>query len=322
MQQRQIGKTGLKMGIMSIGGHGFREFFSRPAPSPEEGVEILKYLVGRGMTHFDCTYSIERLIYADYIEKAGLQGKLKPVLWDMVGPEAGLPIWPQTSADDMVANWRHQLAETGCERAGIAAFNTDPGHPDWWWEAVERIKNDGLAELVAAGIMAGGRVDEVPLYEHADVWDVICPYWNYTLRGQQFMVEFARENGIGVYSVGAFCRGAILEWPGVQPEEFVRPWIKWILREPSVCGFALSVSTLEQAKMAAEACDEKPMSPEEALYFHKMNFPVQIPYYRIAEGETAGIVQEFEVMTPEAHGSNMLTTGSRMIRWAGPLKKD
>jgi hypothetical protein len=57
------------------------------------------------------------------------------------------------------------------------------------------------------------------------------------------------------------------------------------------------------------------MSPEEALYFHRMNFPVQLPYYQILPGEKQGVVRDFEVVTPEAHGSNMLTTGNRMIRW-------
>ena len=128
---------------------------------------------------------------------------------------------------------------------------------------------------------------------------------------QQFLVEFAREHDIGVYSMGAFCRGAVFKWPGVQADELVRPWLKWILREPSVFAFALSVSTMEEAKAAVAASDDEPMSPEEALYLHRMNFPIQPVDYQIKDGE--GILRDFEFFTPDAHGSNMI--GKNMIRW-------
>ncbi len=89
----------------------------------------------------------------------------------------------------------------------------------------------------------------------------------------------------------------------MKPEEFVRPWLKWILREPAVAGFAMTLATVEQAELAVAACDGSPMSADDVMYLHRMNFPVQLPNYRRVDGTVE--LRDFEVFVPETHGSNM-----------------
>jgi aryl-alcohol dehydrogenase-like predicted oxidoreductase len=317
MQKRKIGKTGLETAPIILGGHGFLDFMGKPKPDIEEAVKVISFLADNGLTHVDSTFAEERQIYKMLFEKAGLEGKMLPVVWH------GWHGREEKNADDIVNNFKYELDELGCEKAGLAIFHNTAAplyqsmgsvenpYPDWVFEGFKRLKSEGLADAIGWGMLAGGRLAEQYLYEIWEEIDFIAPYWNYSLRRQQFLVEFAREHGIGVYSVGAFARGAVFKWPGVKPEELVRPWLKWIFRESSVFATSVSLSNIEEAKLAVAACDGKPMSGEEALYFHRLNFPIQMVDYRIHDGQSK--LQGFEVVSPDAHGSNMIS--STMLRW-------
>ncbi|AZN39950.1 aldo/keto reductase [Paenibacillus albus] len=316
MITRKLGSTTVETAPIVLGGHGFIDFMGRPKPAIEEAAKVVSYLAEQGLTHFDCTFASERQIYSEILKKTGLRGKLLPVIWH------GWHEREEKSADDIVSNFKYILDELGCEKAGMVIFhntwpegpaagNVEQPYPDWVFEGFQRLKSEGLADAVGWGMLSGGRLSEEYLYQIWEQIDFIAPYWNYSLRRQQFMVEFAREHGLGVYAVGAFARGAVFKWPGVKPEELVRPWLKWILREPSVFATSVSLSTMEEAQLTLSACDGKPMSGEEALYFHRMNFPIQMVDYRIHNGQRS--LQEFEMMSPEAHGSNMISRN--MIKW-------
>jgi aryl-alcohol dehydrogenase-like predicted oxidoreductase len=316
MQKRKLGRTNVETAPIVIGGHGFTEFMGKPRPSIDEATRVISFLAEQGLTHFDCTFAAERQVYSELLRKTGLAGKLLPVIWH------GWHGKEEKNADDIVNNFKYELRELGCEKAGLAIFhntwpegpvpgNIDHPYPDWVFEGFHRLKQEGLADAIGWGMLSGGRLSEEYLYQIWEQVDFIAPYWNFTLRRQQFMVEFAREHGLGVYAVGAFARGTVFKWPGVKPEELVRPWLKWILREPSVFATSVSLSTMEEAKQTVDACDGKPMSGEEALYFHRMNFPVQMVDYRIQDGQRK--LQEFEFVSPEAHGSNMIS--HTMLKW-------
>jgi hypothetical protein len=83
----------------------------------------------------------------------------------------------------------------------------------------------------------------------------------------------------------------------------VKPWLKWILREPAICSFAITCQSMAQLELALTACDGSPMSKEDCLYLHGLNLPVQLPNYRFENGEE--VLQDFEPFRPENHGSNM-----------------
>ncbi len=301
---RRVGKSKVTIPVLSMGGHAF---IWEPAPDDKLGGEILRYLLEHGVDHFDVTYARERQAYRRSIEAAGLSGKLKPIVWHMDHGH------PNDSRDDVIKSFRFELEELGCTSAAMGVFETNSSTPDWYYDAIRQLKADGLVGAVGLNLLNSAPDKELYIYSTGDFWDFITPYWSYSLRRGQFLVEWAREHGVGVYTVGPLGRGAFLKWPGVNPAEFVPPWLKWILREPSVCGFAMTLATLDQAKLAVAACNGTPMSTEEILYLHRMNFPVQLPNYHIVDGKVE--LQDFEIFVPETHGSNMFKRD--MVRWRG-----
>ncbi len=302
VQTRTLGKCGVTIPVLSMGGHAF---IWDGAPDAALGGQILGYLLDHGVTHFDVTYRRERQAYRAATDAAGLTGRLQPIVWHMDHGH------PNTSADEVIRSFRFELAELGCERAALAVFEGGPETPDWFYRALDRLKQDGLVQAVGLDVLNRAPDKELYLYGRTYPWDFITPYWSYSLRRSQFLVEWAREQGVGVYTVGPLGRGAFLKWPGVTPAEFVRPWLKWILREPAVAGFAMTLATLDQARLAVAACDASPMSTDDVLYLHRMNFPVQLPNYHLVDG--AAVMQDFEVFVPETHGSNMFKRD--MVRW-------
>ena len=299
---RTLGSSGVSIPVLSMGGH---TFIWEPTPDAALGGQILRYLLDHGVTTFDVTFQRERQAYKKAIAAAGLVGKMKPIVWHMDhGHE-------EKSKDDVIKAFRFQLDEMGCTSAKLAVFEGSEKTPDWYYDAITTLKNDGLVEAVGLDILNRAPDKELYLYSETYPWDFVTPYWSYSLRRGQFIIEWAREHNVGVYTIGPLGRGAFLKWPNVKPEEFVPPWLKWILREPSVAGFAMTLATLDQAKLAVAACDGSPMSTDDILYLHRMNFPIQLPNYQQIDGR-ADLV-DFEPFVPENHGSNMFKRD--MIRW-------
>ena len=299
---RPLGKSGISIPVLSMGGHAF---IWEPTPDAALGGRILRYLLDHGVATFDVTYARERQAYRKAIESAGLDGKLEPIVWHM---EHG---HEEKSKDDVIKAFRFELNEMGCKKAKLAVFEGSEQTPDWYYDAITTLKNDGLVDAVGLDVLNRAPDKELYLYSKTYDWDFITPYWSYSLRRGQFLVEWAREQGVGVYTVGPLGRGAFLKWPGVNPNEFVGPWLKWILREPAVAGFAMTLATMEQAELAVNACDGTPMSTDDVLYLHRMNFPIQLPNYQQTNAGVALV--DFEPFVPETHGSNMFKRD--MVRW-------
>lgn len=316
---RTLGNTGIDICPLIIGGHGILGGWHGEAEQTiDQAAATLRLLVDAGMTHFDYTFAHERRAFRQAIDAAGLQGQLKPIIWYM--DQEKHEQRAETSAQDVVDNVRFHLDELGCERAGalIKWDNRWPTEwPDYTLDAMDRLKAEGFTDAVGIGVLAGSRANEQYLWDTWQHWDFIAPYWNYSLRRSQMLVEFARERDLGVYSVGAFLRGAIFNWPGVTPERIVRPWLKWILREPSVFGFALSLQSRSQAEQAIPALDGEPMSQEEVQVLYDLNLPIQpVDYRQFPDGSSAAVPLEIvdqETQKDLATGTNMLS-GS-LYRW-------
>ena len=304
--KRVLGKSGVEIPILAMGGH---TFIWEPTPDAELGGKILRYLMEQGVSNFDVTFVKERHAYKAAIESAGITGKLEPILWHM---DHGID---QKSKDDVIKAFKLELEQLGCKKARLAIFEGSEQTPDWYYDAITTLKNDGLVDAVGLDVLNRAPDKELYIYSKAYPWDFITPYWSYSLRRGQFLVEWAREHNMGVYTIGPLGRGAFLKWPTVKPEEFVGPWLKWILREPSIAGFAMTLATLDQAKLAVAACDGTPMSTEDILYLHRNNFPIQLPNYRHLDGKVE--LKDFEIFVPENHGSNMFKRD--MVRW-GPVR--
>jgi len=78
LPKRKVGKTDIESSILIIGGHSFSDLPRKSMPNDEEAVKILKFLYDNGLSHFDCTWKIEREKYNTLLNKAGLKEKILP----------------------------------------------------------------------------------------------------------------------------------------------------------------------------------------------------------------------------------------------------
>jgi predicted aldo/keto reductase-like oxidoreductase len=136
VKKRSIGKKGLQIPVLSKGGH---TFIWEPTPDAKAGGEILRYLLEQGVETFDVTYARERQAYRKSIASAGLEGKLDPIIWHMEHRH------PNDSKDDVIKSFRFELEELGCKKARLAIFEGSENTPDWFYDAITQLKNDGRA---------------------------------------------------------------------------------------------------------------------------------------------------------------------------------
>lgn len=288
LPKRKIGKTDVETSILIVGGHSFSDLPRKVMPDTKTAVQILTYLYRHGMTHFDCTWKRERERFNILLEESGLREKLLPVVWH------GWHERVEHTTDQIVESFRIMLGQLGCKKAGMIIMNQwdhKEEHrvyyqhkdlknffADWFIEGFLKVKAEGLTDAIGWAVEPGPLADEFLSEIHQQI-DFIAPFWNYRDRRNQFLVEFARENGLGVFSIAPFRRGddSIFLNPGIKPSELIRPWLKWIFREPAVFATAISLPGMAEAEMALTALDDKPMSLDEVLYLKNLKIPIEWP---------------------------------------------
>ena len=175
MLQRSIGQSGQKMWPLVCGGHGLRGGWQgKDEQSLDQAVQTMQFLANAGMTHFDYTFARERHAYREVLRAAELDGKLKPVIWYMdQDKHEGRP---ETCLQDVIDNVRYHLDELDCEKAG-AVIRWDNRWPAEWPgyvpDAMQALKEQGLAEATGLGVLAGARANEAYLWDTWRSWDFL-----------------------------------------------------------------------------------------------------------------------------------------------------
>ena len=82
---------------------------------------------------------------------------------------------------------------------------------------------------------------------------------------------------MGIYVIAPFRRGedSIFLKHGIQSQDIVRPWLKWIFENQAVFATTVSLPNLAEAKMIVQALDKKPISPEEKEYLEKLGLSIE-----------------------------------------------
>lgn len=288
LPKRKVGKTDIEVSILVLGGHSVSDLPFKTMPTDDEAVELFQFLYEQGLTHFDCTWKRERKRYNLLLDKAGLKGKLLPIVWH------GWHNRVEQNADDIVESFKLMLDELGCEKAGMIIMNQwdhkeehlvyyrdrdrSKSFVNWFIEGFLRVKSDGLTDAI------GWAVEPGPLNRKflSEIWtqiDFIAPFWNFRDRRNQHLIEFAREKGLGVYDIAPFRRGddSMFRFPGIRAEELVGPWLRWIFQEPSVFGTAVSLPNFAEAKMVVEALTDLSMTSEDFAYLNDLNIGIEWP---------------------------------------------
>ena len=282
---RRVANTDINVFPLVIGGHSFSRLPDKTMPTDDEAIAIIEALVAGGVSHFDCTWEAERQAYSRLLERAGLKDNLQPIIWH------GWHDYEEKAPDDIVNAFRGVLGELGYSKASMVILNQwehgderkhfyldhekSKGFADWFWDGFGRIKELGLVDAVGWAVEPGPLNAEF-LNDNCKRIDFIAPYWNYRNRQNQHLVELAKKHQLGVYAVAPFCRGkrSIFNLGGVDHRKMIRPWLKWVLREPSVFAMPISLPSLEEAEETLAAYDDNPFGPEDAEFMKRL--PLEI----------------------------------------------
>jgi aryl-alcohol dehydrogenase-like predicted oxidoreductase len=244
-------------------------------PTDEEAVAILETLVAAGVSHFDCTWKSERQAYRRLLEHNGLREHLQPIIWH------GWHDYEEKTAGDIVNAFGSVLGELGYRKASMLIVNqwdhTDAhkhfylredkslGFADWFWEGIEEIKRLGLVDAIGWAVEPGPLNAPFLIDNHERI-DFVALYWNYRNRQNQNIVELAKAYQLGMYAVAPFGRGAgsLFRLPGIDHDKIIKPWLKWVLSEPSVFGMPISLPNLAEVRQTLAAFDGKVFDSDDA----------------------------------------------------------
>lgn len=272
---RSVPNTGIEVFPLVIGGHSFSSLPDKTMPTDDEAVAILETLVAAGGTHFDCTWKSERQAYRRLLEHNGLRERLQPIIWH------GWHDYEEKTADDIVSAFRGVLAELGCRKASMLIINqwdhTDAhshfyinhdksqGFADWFWEGMEEIKKLGLVDAIGWAVEPGPLNAQFLIENHKRL-DFVALFWNYRHRQNENLVALAKAYELSIYAVAPFGRGggSLFNVPGIDPDIIVRPWLKWVLAEPSVFGMPISLPNLSEVRQTLASFDGKAFGPGDA----------------------------------------------------------
>jgi aryl-alcohol dehydrogenase-like predicted oxidoreductase len=287
----KVGNTDVEVFPLVLGGHSVSRLPDKTMPDDDEAIAILHLLVSRGVTHFDCTWKEERQAFDRLLEKGDLKSKIQPIMWH------GWHGREERTADDVVEAIGVMLSQLGYDKGSMIILNQweqwehaderkhyysnedhAQGFADWFFEGFARAKQLGLVDAIGWGVEPGPLNAEF-LYRNHERFDFIVSYWNYRMRQNQFLVEFARDHHMGVYAVAPFGRGqgSIFKMEGIDHQKLLRPWLKWVSREPSVFAMPISLPNLEEARATSAVFDGLPMSAEEALFLQQLPTEIRLP---------------------------------------------
>lgn len=288
LPKRTIGATGTEASMLILGGHSLSDLPGKKMPTTAEAVEILQFLYNHGLTHFDCTWKEERINFNLALDQAGLTDKLLPIVWH------GWHNRIERTADEIVDSFHLMLKELGCRKAGMIVMNQwehadaqkgfyrgeDHRNPftDWFVEGFLKVKAEGLTDAICWAVEPGPLGEDF-LHEIYTEIDCIAPFWNYRDRRNQSLVEFARDQQLGVYAIGPFRRGedSLFNLPNINVGKVLRPWLKWVFQNPAVFGTAISLPSLEEAQTIVEALEGyTPLTAEEEASLQNLGLPVEM----------------------------------------------
>lgn len=282
---RKVLNTNIEVFPLVIGGHSFSSLPDKTMPADYEAVAILETLVAAGVSHFDCTWKAERQAYRRLLERNGLRERLQPIIWH------GWHEYEEKTAGDIVHAFRGVLGELGYRKASMMIINqwehTDAhrhfylhhdksqGFADWFWEGVEEIKRLGLVDAVGWAVEPGP-LNAQFLTDNRERIDFVALYWNYRHRQNQNLVELAEAYQLGIYAVAPFGRGggSLFNLPGIDPDKIIRPWLKWVLNEPSVFAMPISLPNLSEVRQTLAAFDGNVFGPDDAEVLQQCLSPI------------------------------------------------
>lgn len=285
MQYRPVGDTGLEVSTLGIGTMRFKD--------KDNAVETIDHEIKLGLTYIDIGSAYSYKSFDENAEGwvgAALQGRdtSKLVISAKAQPRAGEPQVEKglgiNSADQM-----RQCIDNSLKRVGVDRFDFyqfwDLSAPDHFeaatagdeapLKALLKAKDEGLVDHL--GFTSHGKPDDIIEWLKAvPEFRFVTLYYNFNDRYPERVIDYARENGIGVCIMGPL-RGGLLvgesdlfterlpEFAGLPVQEIA---LRFLLGAPGVSTVISGMNeTAHVDQNAAVASLEEPMTAEQRQQF-------------------------------------------------------
>lgn len=211
MQKRKLGRTGLDVSILGVGGHtypvgnGAKDFCA-----PEQRAQLIHHLVTAGVNYFDTTWLNEVELLADSLRRTDIRATA----------EAPLHVSLQYVDGISDARWRDKLRSEVESRLAVMGYSRAPlfimgvgnnkppvGEIMAACEALHGLKAEGLIENIGISCHELTAFDRLAtVIEQADLIDymMIRYNWKYQQAGER-LFGVAKAYNIGIALMKSFC---------------------------------------------------------------------------------------------------------------------
>jgi aryl-alcohol dehydrogenase-like predicted oxidoreductase len=290
MEKRILGRTGLKVSVLGLGGF----FVSSVGSARMEGVETVRRAVELGVNYIDTARS-----YADSEEVIGegLKG-IPPERRPHVATKIGG--WPVPFDAQDIATLRtsfpESLSKLGLDSvAGIQVHEPDrPALFDWWeddalakgpvMDVVAELKQSGLVKFIGLG---GTTAYELGRLVQTGRFDTVITAFNYSLlwrEAEEPVIAEAKKLGVGVIVGTPFQQGALAR--RYDAELSTAKWLspprrkqyqllysllddlhmpihelalRWVISNPNVATVVVGARSVKEIEMNVEAAEKGPL---------------------------------------------------------------
>jgi aryl-alcohol dehydrogenase-like predicted oxidoreductase len=298
MQTRRLGRTGLEVSILGVGGHTYPVGAGPDAfCTPDERAHLTRHLVDRGVNYFDTTWLNEVELLADSFRRAEIREPVHVSLQYVDGISD--PNWRQK----LRAELESRLRVMGYNRAPLFIMGVGNHRPPTAeiaaaCEALHTLKEEGLIGNIGLSchdLEAFAKIADV--IEATDLLDYMMIRCNWKFRqAAERLFPAAQRHDIGVVGMKVFCWDCgpehwdrrISVFEPLQPEERESPApalnaaqrsLLWCLQTAPCATTVPSINAMWEAEQLLQAVEAETPNVETtdfAFYRDRLDNPEQL----------------------------------------------
>jgi predicted aldo/keto reductase-like oxidoreductase len=270
MEYRTLGRTGLNMSVLGLGGHvypvgpnGFR--------THDERAQLVARLIEGGVNYFDTTWLNEAQLLADSFRRLGAGRNCHVSLQYVDGISDSR--WRERLRGELES----RLEAMGYSRAPLFLMGVGNGYPPLSeivaaLEALAALKDEGLIENIGVSCHELSRFDALAdAIEKTDLVDYMMIRYNFKFpQAAERLFPCARERNVGIVAMKAFCwdcgpdqwgrrisvfepveaEGRSAPRAGASPAQ---QSLRWVLRNPAVSTTVPAMNALWEVEQNLDA---------------------------------------------------------------------
>jgi aryl-alcohol dehydrogenase-like predicted oxidoreductase len=297
---RRLGRSGLRVSEIGVGGHHLRHHPPGGTPyfraTPQQRAAIFSRALDQGITFFDTTFEEEVIAFGEALRMTGRREEM--VLCSMDEQYAAfrgaqLKDYKQHTADEL----DRCLRWLGTDWLDVFWLRYDHGeHTDdmlrWSIEAMQEAKDKG--KIRAIGNSGHDTAFMQKTMGEWDAWDVIMFPYNFAQRrAQEWVLPAAQQRDVGVVIMKPFSCGRVFRvdprhgfrdervWPPPEQSRIATAALKWLLADEKVHVVIPALNELHHVDDAV-AASGVPLTAEERELLDRI--AAVSPTYREAFG--------------------------------------